>query len=132
MHVHSSAFSTDQRIVIAVTKYDQRYSGTDPDHELEVSQVRELVKEGLEETGITVPLDYIVPVSGQWALAARRLKANIQDRSLSRQARLYHHVFQNSQSTDDTQNMDDTQNIDDEMVAGVLEDISSIVELEQR
>lgn len=124
MLVYSSAFSTDHRIVIAVTKYDQHYSGIDP--ELEVSQVKQIVGEGLKEIGITVPSDDIVPVCGQWALIARMLKANIQDRSLSRKARRYHQVFQ------DSQNMDDTQNMDDEEVAGVLEDISSIVKLEQR
>jgi len=122
--VHPSAFSTDQRILIAVTKFDHHYSGDV--HELEVWEVQRHVKEGLEEIGITVPTEQIVPVCGEWALIARLLKANIQDRSVSRRARLYHQIFLTSQ------NMDVTQNMSDEEVAGVLEDISSITRLEQR
>ena len=54
-------------MTIAVTQFDQSYSGTGK--ELTVEQVKETVARQIERLlpEVTVPADVIIPVSGLWA-----------------------------------------------------------------
>jgi len=71
----STDFSRDQRIVFAVTRYDQYYSGN-KDDEVEMEEIQEMVQEHLKKIEIDVSLEQIVPVSGLWALTAWQLMTN--------------------------------------------------------
>ena len=68
----STAFITDGRIVFAVTKFDNYYTGSD-EEELSSVETQEYVRKGLLELKFDVSLESIVPISGKWALRARQL-----------------------------------------------------------
>ena len=78
----SAAFVTGGRIVFAVTKFDSSYTGYGEEPTLFAT--KQYVKKGLMGLGFDVPLDDIVPVSGQWALLARQLQPGSQQRELKR------------------------------------------------
>lgn len=66
---------TNQRIVIAVTHFDTTYSLLMPDLRVDRKTVATKVTDDIKAaTGVTVPLDIVVTVSGTWALAARQLR----------------------------------------------------------
>lgn len=120
----STDFSRDQRIVFAVTRYDQYYSGSKGE-EVEMEKVQETVQQHLKEVEIDVSLKQIVPVSGLWALTARQLMTNPEPK-VSRRARQYFETlreFNESDSDDDT---------NDTAMATELEEASNIAELEKR
>lgn len=127
--VHHIGASTNQRIVFAVTKYDQYYEGEE-DEEITMGDVQQSVKEHLRQKfEIFVQCEQIVPVCGQWALKARQLKKNCHDDGLSRKARRILQAFMDRNACGENFRIDDLDALN---VAIQLERASNIVQLEER
>lgn len=127
--VYPAGFSTNQRIVFAVTKYDQYYSGEEGE-EITVSEVQQSVKEHLRENfEVNVECEQIVPVCGQWALKARQLKKNCHDDDLSGKARQSLQFFMSRNACGENFCIDE---LDAMSVAIQLERASNIAQLEER
>ena len=117
--------------MFAVTKYDQYYAGEE-DEELEMQEVRETVKDRLmEEIGIDVECDQIVPVCAQWALKARQLKNNLQDPGLFKKARHFLENFVDCSHAAHGENLC-INDLDNASVATELEKAANIAQLEER
>ena len=127
----SAAFVTGGRIVFAVTKFDSSYTGYGEEPTL--FQTQQHVKEGLIRLGFDVPLDDIVPLSGQWALLARQLQPDSQPREL-RCAQGYLIAFKGKQPHGEGEDSIDVQVHSMELrnMAKELEKASNILILEER
>ena len=127
--VYLAGFSTNQRIVFAVTKYDQYYDGN-KDEEFTMGEVQELVKEHLRQKfEINVQCEQIVPVCGQWALKARQLKKNCDDDGLCTKARQFLQAFMDRNACGENICV---EKLDPQSVATQLETASNIAQLEKR
>lgn len=126
-----AAFVTGGRIVFAVTKFDNSYTGYGEEPTL--SDTKQHVKEGLVNLGFDVPLDDIVPVSGQWALLARQLHPNSRQRDL-RRAQGYVIEFKGKQPNGENEDRIDEQvhSMGVQNLAMELERASNILVLEER
>lgn len=125
----STDFSRDKRIVFAVTRYDQYYSGNKGE-EVEMKTIQESVRRHLKEIEIDVSLEQIVPVSGLWALTARQLvRTTNPERSVSRRARRFLETLMDFKAGGESCCDDD---LNDSAVAMELEKASNIAELETR
>lgn len=127
--VYPPGFSTNQRIVFAVTKYDQYYSGEEGE-EMTVRDVQQCVKKHLrQEFEVNIQCEQIVPVCGLWALKARQLKKNCCDEDLLGKARLSLQVFMSRNARGENFRIDE---LDALSVATQLERASNIARLEER
>lgn len=127
----SAAFVTGGRIVFAVTKFDSCYTGYGEEPTL--FQAKRHVKKGLMNLGFDVPLDDIVLVSGQWALLARQLQPDCQEREL-KCAQTYLIAFKGKQPHGEGEDGIDKQvhSMGVQNLAKELERASSILILEER
>ena len=129
--VTSAAFVTGDRIVFAVTKFDNSYTGHGKEPTL--SKTKQYVMKGLMNLGFDVPLDDIVPVSGEWALSARQLQPNPKHRELKR-AQDSIIAFKESQPHGENEDSIDEQvhSMGVQNLAKELERASNILILEKR
>lgn len=127
--IYPAGFSTNQRIVFAVTKYDQYYDG-DEGEEFTMGEVQECVKEHLRQKfEINVQCEQIVPVCGQWALKARQLEKNCDDDGLFRKARQFLQAYADHSARGENDRIDKLKPLG---VAKQLEEASNIAQLEKR
>ena len=117
--------------MFAVTKFDSSYVGYGEEPTL--SKTKQHVKEGLMRLGFDVPLDDIVPVSGQWALLSRQLQPDSPQRDI-RCAQAYLIAFKEKQPHGEGEGSIDEQvhSMELQNVAKELERASNILILEER
>ena len=128
----AAAFITGGRIVFALTKYDSCFTGFDKEPTL--SETTHHVKDGLMKLGFDVSPADIVPVSGQWALLARKLLADPQKKSLIRHAQSNLIAYREKQphGQDEESIEDEVCNMEAQDMARELERASRISVLEER
>ena len=131
----SAAFITDGRIVFAVTKFDNYYTGSD-EEELSAVDTQEHVREGLLELGFNVSLESIVPISGKWALRARQLQADPQQNMhLLKDARRHLTDCKEKEARGEDESIDcheQVRRMEPREVATELQKASQILDLEKR
>lgn len=131
----STASITGGRIVFAVTKFDSSYKQDDEPTLLETQQY---VKMGFMNLGFNVPLDDIIPISGEWALVARQLLVGPKQTGLLRRARKYLTAYKekeqpHGESGEDEESIEDqVRTMEVQNVAEELEHASNISILEER
>ena len=127
----TAAFVSGGRIVFAVTKFDSSYTGYGAEPTL--PETKQHVKKGLMKLGFDVDVDDIVPVSGQWALLARQLQPDCQEREL-KCAQTYLIAFKEKQPRGEGEDNIDEQvhSMGVQNLAKELERASSILILEER
>ena len=131
----SAAFITNGRILFAVTKFDNYYTGSD-EEELSAVDTQEHVRKGLLELGFHVSLESIVPISGKWALRARQLLDDSQQSiDLLKDARRCLTYCNEKEARGEDESIDcheQVHRMEPRKVATELQEASQILELEKR
>ena len=128
-----TAMVDDGRLVVAVTHYDQYYSNGSMEEEMGTAEVITYTQDHLQEAGYSLAREQIVPMSGEWALEARQLKADPNNKSLLSKARRHLEDYKDACAHgEDLDIHHEVEMISAAEVADELEVASNIGKLESR